>query len=121
MRPFPVVVDLDELDHRVLRGASGGEAPAVVHFIFQRREERLCDGVVVAVAGAAAREAHMVAPGPLGELAAGVLRPLVRVEYGTYPRARALSRALTTMSAVMRSDSDQPTTMRVFRSITVDR
>lgn len=34
MRPFPVVVDLDELDHRVLRGASGGEDPAVIYSIF---------------------------------------------------------------------------------------
>ena len=63
VRPFPVVVDLDELDHRALRGVSGGEAPAVVHLIFQRREERLCDGVAAAVAGAAAGEARMVAPG----------------------------------------------------------
>lgn len=29
--------------------------------------------------------------------------------------------AETTMSAVMRSESDQPTTMRVLRSMTVDR
>lgn len=63
-------------------------------FIFQRRKERLCDGVVVAVAGTAAREAHMVAPGPLSELAAGVLRPLVRVEYGVLCHVPARTRAL---------------------------
>ena len=66
----------------------------MVHFIFQRRKERLCDGVVVAVAGTAAREAHMVAPGPLSELAAGVLRPLVRAEYGVLCHVPARTRAL---------------------------
>lgn len=39
----------------------------------------------------------------------------------TRPRAFALSSALTTMPAVMRSESDQATTIRVFRSIAVER
>lgn len=39
----------------------------------------------------------------------------------TYPRDLADSSAATAMSAVMRPDSDHPTTMRVFRSITVAR
>ncbi len=36
----------------------------------------------------------MVAPGPLSELAAGVLRPLVRVEYGVLCHVPARTRAL---------------------------
>ena len=36
----------------------------------------------------------MVAPGPLSELAAGVLRPLVRAEYGVLCHVPARTRAL---------------------------
>lgn len=82
VRPFAVVLGLDELDHRVLGGVAGLEAPAMAHLVLQRREERLGHGVVVAVAGAAARQAHVVGARPLGQRPAGVLRAPVAVEYG---------------------------------------
>ena len=55
-----VVVGLDEPDDGVLGGVAGREAPAVVHLVLRRGEERLGHGVVVAVAGAAAGKAHIV-------------------------------------------------------------
>lgn len=73
VRPLAVVLGLDEPDHRVLGVGPGGEAPAVVHLVLQRREERLGHGVVVAAAGAAARQAHVVVARPLREEPAGVL------------------------------------------------
>ena len=44
VRPPAVVVGLDELDHRVLGGVAGLEAPAMVHLVLRRREERLGGG-----------------------------------------------------------------------------
>lgn len=80
--PPAVIVGLDELDYRVLGVGPGGEAPAVVHLVLQRGEERLGHRVVVAVAGAAAGKAHVVGAGPLGQRPAGVLRAPVAVENG---------------------------------------
>ena len=87
--PSAVVVGLDELDHRVLCGVAGREAPAVVHLILQRGEERLGHGVVVAVAGAAAGKAHVVGPRPLGQGPAGVLGASVGMENGVSGHAAA--------------------------------
>ena len=82
MRPPPVVVRLDELDDCVPGLGPGGESPAVVHLVLQRGEERLGDGVVVAVSRAAAGKPHVVGARPFGQKPAGVLRAAVRVEYG---------------------------------------
>ena len=68
-----VVVGLDELDHGVPGGIPGGKRLSVVHLVLQRDEERLGDRVVVAVAGAAAGQAHVVVARPLGQQPAGVL------------------------------------------------
>ena len=65
--------DYIQPDDGVLGVGPGGEAPAVVHLVLQRREERLGHGVVVAAAGAAARQAHVVVARPLREEPAGVL------------------------------------------------
>mgnify|MGYP004522057965 CR=1 FL=1 len=58
--PAAVVVGLDELDHRVLGGIPGREAPPAAHLVLQRGEERFCHCVVAAVAGAAAGQPHVV-------------------------------------------------------------
>ena len=79
--PAAVVISLDELDHRVLGGVPGREAPSAVHLVLQRREERFRHSVVVAVAGAAAGQPHVVVARPLGQKPAGVLGAAVGVEY----------------------------------------
>lgn len=76
-----VVVRLDELDHRMLGGVPGREAPPVVHLVLERCEERLGHRVVMAVARAAAGQAHVVVARPFGQKPAGVLRSVV----GTKP------------------------------------
>lgn len=80
--PSAVVVGLDELDDGMLGSVAGREAPAVVHLVLQRGEERLGHGVVVAVAGEAVGKAHVVDARPLGQRAARVLHAPVAVEYG---------------------------------------
>ena len=75
VRLSAVVLGLDEPDDGVLGVGPGGEAPAVVHLVLQGGEERLGHGVVVAAAGAAARQPHVVVARPLREEPAGVLRP----------------------------------------------
>lgn len=79
--PAAVVVGLDELDHRVLGGIPGREAPPAAHLVLQRGEERFCHCVVAAVAGAAAGQPHVVVARPLGQKPAGVLSAAVGVEY----------------------------------------
>lgn len=66
--PSPVAVGLDELDDGMLGGGPGSEACPVAHLVLHRGEERLGCGVVVAVAGAAARQAHVVGAHPLASV-----------------------------------------------------
>lgn len=89
MRPPAVVVSLDELDDGVLGGVAGWEAPAVVHLVLQRGEERLGHGVIVAVAGAAAGKTHVAGPRPLGQRPTGVLGPYCCGIWRFPPRSRA--------------------------------
>lgn len=63
----PIVVGLNELDGDVLGVNPGDKACPPVHFVLQCGKERLDRGVIVAVAGAAARQAHIV--GALNRLA----------------------------------------------------
>ena len=66
--PSPVAVGLDELDDGMLGGGTGSEACPVAHLVLHRGEEQLGCGVVVAVAGAAARQAHVVGAHPLASV-----------------------------------------------------
>ena len=106
-------------DAIILGGVPCREASPVIHLIFERGEERLGNGVVVAAAGAAAGQAHVVGARPFGQKPASVLgaRSAWNIALpATQPRDLTDASADTAMSAVMRSESDQPT-LREFRSI----
>ena len=76
-----VVARLDELDRRMLGGVPGREASPVIHLIFERGEERLGNGVVLAAVGMAAGQAHVVGARPFGQKPASVLGAVIGVEY----------------------------------------
>lgn len=82
VRAEAVVIRLDELDRPVLRRGCIRRALVVVPLALERPEERLRDRIVVAAAGAAHGEPHVVRCRPGGELGARVLASAVAVEHG---------------------------------------
>ena len=77
-----VAAGLYEADHGEPRLLARGRRAVVVHLVLEGREEGLCHRVVVAAAGAAAREPHVVFPGPRRQQPRGVLAAAVAVEDG---------------------------------------
>lgn len=120
----PVAVGHDELDDGMLSGGPGGEACPVAHLVLQRGEERLGHGVVVAVAGAAARQAHVVGARPLGERPAGVIGRSYRSGIWRFShisvRLRRLQRRHRDVGGHAIGEQP-PTTIRVHRSTTATR
>lgn len=79
MRTAAVVVALDIADHAMARLGAGRPVAQVVRLVFERGEERLGHGVVMAAAGAPDGEPH-VGGGPLGQEPRGVLAAPIGVE-----------------------------------------
>lgn len=82
VRAEAVVIRLDELDRPALRRGCIRRALVAVPLVPGRPEERLRDRIVVAAAGAAHGEPHVVRCRPGGEPGARVLASAVAVEHG---------------------------------------
>lgn len=111
--PSPVAVGLDGLDDGMLGGGPGSEACPVAHLVLHRGEERLGRGVVMAVAGAAARQAHVVGAHPLASVLWCIGSSYRCRIWRFQPRicatspTPALPSRCRPMSAVMRSESNR--------------
>lgn len=125
--PSPVAVGLDGLDDGMLGGGPGSKACPVAHLVLHRGEERLGRGVVVAVAGAAARQAHVVGAHPLASVLWCIGSSYRCRIWRFQPRICATS-ADSSAAIAMSADvgghavrEQPPTTMRVHRSTTATR
>ena len=105
--------------------ARAGKTGTVNEFVLQRGKERFGQGIIPAHAGSTHGRGDVMGGEMLGELRARELRASVgvkdgiRVHFYGFPVAMAIASA--TRSVRMCSAMDQPTTPRVWQSMTVAR
>lgn len=124
MEPLSIVVNLDVVEHLRLGLRARGEAFAVHGFDFQAVVPAFHRGVVVAIA----LGAHAGHESVFVEQRAVVVRTILAATIGMHDHAtRSLApeqghaQCVAHHVAVIRSDSDQPTTRREYKSSTTAR
>ena len=119
-----VVATLDPSKDRQSSLGLGFAAAPGNELTLQAGKEALCHSVVISITDSAHRGSYAHFLAALAKGYAGVLATLIAVmnhRLGLVRVIKAMLSAKTTKSAVMRSPNAQPTTLRLYTSITTDK